>query len=337
MALARLDGITETLPNPDLFVAMYIRKEAVLSSQIEGTEASLEDVLQAEATALRPDSNSDVSEVMNYIRAMDIGLKMIRNKTPMSIDLIQRIHIELMKGVRGHDKRPGELRDIQNWIGPKGCKMTDAIYIPPAVEDMHKALRNLEAFMTADIPLPTLIRVGLVHSQFETIHPFLDGNGRMGRLLITFELMMNNILHRPVLYLSYFFTKHKPEYYSRLQAVRTDGDFERWIEFFLRGVQEVSQNATACSRDIINLQRRERAKVVDAYARGSKNALAVVDFLFQKPVITVNLLCKELGFSFGSANAIVSKFEELDILRKTEAKTRYRVYSFDEYFDLMNR
>ena len=336
-ALALLDGVTGALPNPDLFVAMYIRKEAVLSSQIEGTEASLEDVLEAEAKALRPERDGDVGEVINYIRAMNLGLKMIGEGTPLSTDLIQRIHGELMKGVRGHDKRPGELRDTQNWIGPKGCKISEAVFIPPTVKDMRKALGDLDGFLLSESILPDLVKVGLVHAQFETIHPFLDGNGRMGRLFITFQLTVDRLLHRPVLYQSYFFTRHKKEYYSRLQAVRMDDDFEGWLKFFLKGVHEVSQEATDTSRDIIALHERKRRQVIETNKRGSSNALKVLDYLFQQPVIAVDTLQKRLGISYGSANGIVSKFEELGILRKTMAKVRYRTYEFDEYLGLMNR
>ncbi len=223
-ALGRLDGATATLPNPDLFVVMYVRKEAVLSSQIEGTQASLIDVLEFEANALERGNEYDVTEVINYVQAMNYALNRVK-QMPLSLRLLREIHGTLMTGTRGGDRNPGEFRTSQNWIGPlRNHDLSTAAYVPPPPYEMQEALGNLEKFLYDPHPMPVLIRVGLVHAQFETIHPFLDGNGRMGRLLITFVLCEKDIVKRPLLYLSYYFKQYRQEYYNLLQATRDAGD-----------------------------------------------------------------------------------------------------------------
>ena len=246
-ALGRLDGSIQTLPHPDLFVFMYVRKEAVLSSQIEGTQSSLQDVLAAEAKVLSPDRPQDVDEVVNYVRAMNLGLARLA-QLPVSVRLIREIHAELLTGVRGSHLTPGDIRTSQNWIGPAGCNLNEATFVPPPPHEVAAHLSNLEQFLHADSGLPLLVKIGLAHAQFESIHPFLDGNGRVGRLLITFLLCEQEVLEKPVLYLSYFFKRHRQEYYDRLQAVRDNGAWEEWIEFFLRGIVEVSGQATETAR-----------------------------------------------------------------------------------------
>jgi Fic family protein len=238
-ALGRLDGATETLPNPDLFVFMYVRKEAVLSSQIEGTQASLLDVLEVEAqlTTYNP---FDVEEVINYVGAMNHGLTRLAT-LPVSLRLIREVHARLLAGVRGSQSNPGEFRRVQNHIGPPGCSLEQARFVPPPPNQLHECLADLERFIHAEDEIPVLIRVGLIHAQFETIHPFLDGNGRVGRLLITLLLCDREILRRPLLYISYYFKRNRTEYYDRLQRVRDYRDWEGWITFFLRGVFEVAQ------------------------------------------------------------------------------------------------
>lgn len=224
-ALGRLDGAILTLPNPDLFVFMYVRKEAVLSSQIEGTQSSLQNLLAAEARLFDPDTPGDVNEVINYVRAMNYGLERLAT-LPVSVRLIKEIHAELMRGVRGGQLTPGELRTSQNWIGPAGCTLSEATFVPPPPHEVPQALADLERFLHTQDDMPALIRVGLAHAQFETIHPFLDGNGRIGRLLITFLLTEKGPLAKPVLYLSHYFKRRRVEYYERLQAVRDLGDWE---------------------------------------------------------------------------------------------------------------
>ena len=231
-ALGRLDGSVLTLPNPDLFVFMYVRKEAVLSSQIEGTQSSLQDLLAAEAELFDQDLPRDVDEVVNYVRAMNHGLARLPD-LPVSVRLIREIHSELMHGVRGGRLQPGELRTSQNWIGPGGCTLNTASFVPPPPHEVPGALGALEHFLHAEDHLPPLVKIALAHVQFETIHPFLDGNGRVGRLLITFLLTESGVLHKPVLYLSHYFRQHRQEYYEHLQAVRDRGAWEAWLTFFL--------------------------------------------------------------------------------------------------------
>ncbi len=234
-ALGRLDGSIQTLPNPDLFVFMYVRKEAVLSSQIEGTQASLNDVIKAEADIFDPARPTDVSEVINYIAAMNHGLARLK-EIPLSRRLMEEIHERLLRRARGNKMNPGEFRKSQNWIGPQGGAMTDALFIPPPYHVAEEAFADLENFLHDEGPIPPLIRIGIAHAQFETIHPFLDGNGRVGRLLMTFFLCNRGILQRPVLYLSLYLKQHREEYYARLQSVRDKGQWEEWLKFFLRGV-----------------------------------------------------------------------------------------------------
>ncbi|HEY6102084.1 MAG TPA: Fic family protein, partial [bacterium] len=234
-ALGRLDGAVLTLPNPDLFVFMYVRKEAVLSSQIEGTQSSLQNLLTAEARLNDPDAPADVGEVINYVRAMNHGLEQLRT-LPVSVRLIREIHGVLMRGARGGGLSPGELRTSQNWIGPQGATLREATFVPPPPHIVPEVLGNLETFLHQEDDIPVLVKVGLAHAQFETIHPFLDGNGRMGRLLITLLLTERGKLARPVLYLSHYFRQRRAEYYDRLQAVRNAGDWEGWLAFFLSGV-----------------------------------------------------------------------------------------------------
>ena len=249
-ALGRLDGSIQTLPNPDLFVFMYVRKEAVLSSQIEGTQSSLNDVLKVEASIFDPDRPNDVDEVLNYVNAMNYGLNRLTT-LPLSIRLIKEIHERLLSGVRGRNLQPGELRQSQNWIGPRGCTLDEATFVPPPPSEVMNALGQLEMFMHSEDALPPLIKIGLIHSQFETIHPFLDGNGRVGRLLITFLLCESRILTKPVLYISYFLKTRRDDYYTLLQRVRDNGDWESWIKFFLSGISEVSLEATETARRIV--------------------------------------------------------------------------------------
>ena len=247
--LGRLDGSIQTLPNPDLFVFMYIRKEALLSSQIEGTQSSLQDVLAAEAKVFKPQPNSDAYEVLNYISAMNYGLERL-HELPVSTRLIMEIHEKLLYQVRGYPLSPGELRRTQNWIGPAGSLINDAVFVPPPPHEIPQLLSNLEKFIHYDSTLPLLIKIALIHAQFETIHPFLDGNGRVGRLLISFLLFEQKVLQKPVLYLSLYFKEHRRQYYELLQNVRDHGQWEEWLLFFLRGIINVSHQATQMIREI---------------------------------------------------------------------------------------
>jgi len=283
-SLGRLDGVASVLPNPDLFVAMYVRHEAVLSSQIEGTQSTLEDVLEFEADAPGGERPRDIEEVVNYVRAMNYGLRRL-DELPVCLRLFREIHAELLSGVRGSERTPGEFRRSQNWIGPAGCTLQTAAFVPPPVHEMHTALDNLEKFLHGDQLLPRLLHCGLVHAQFETIHPFLDGNGRVGRLLITFLLCQQGILGRPLLYLSYYLKAHRAEYYDRLNAVRHDGAWEGWLKFFLRGVHEVSQLATRTARAILQLREQHRQVIAELGGTGG-TAARFLDYLFEQPIVS---------------------------------------------------
>lgn len=332
-ALGRLDGAVLTLPNPDLFVFMYVRKEAVLSSQIEGTQSSLQDLLSAEARLLDPRIPADVAEVANYVRAMNHGLARLA-ELPVSVRLIREIHGVLMEGVRGGKLAPGELRTSQNWIGPPGCTLREAVFVPPPPDAVPQALGDLERFLHTDRSLPPLIQVGLAHAQFETIHPFLDGNGRIGRLLITFLLTERGLLSRPVLYLSHYFRRHRAEYYDRLQAVRDAGDWEGWLAFFLRGVTEVSREATDTAAAILRMREEYRKAITERLGRAAANGHRIMDNLFEHPVVTVAMVRDWLGVTPAAANNLVSRLEEIGLLREITGYRRNRRFRFDPYLRL---
>ncbi len=332
-ALGQLDGAILTLPNPDLFVFMYVRKEAVLSSQIEGTQSSLQNLLAAEARIFDPDTPGDVNEVINYVRAMNYGLKQLAT-LPVSVRLIKEIHAELMRGVRGGELTPGELRTSQNWIGPSGCTLSEATFVPPPPREVPQALTDLERFLHAQDDMPVLIRVGLAHAQFETIHPFLDGNGRIGRLLITFLLVEKRLLRKPVLYLSHYFKQHRTEYYDRLQAVRDTGDWEGWLEFFLRGVAKVSEEATQTAAAILRMREEYRAKITERLGRAAANGHRIMDKLFEHPIITVATVREWLGITQAGANQIVSRLEGIGLLREITGYARNRRFRFEPYVRL---
>jgi Fic family protein len=327
--LGRLDGLASVLPDPNLFVAMYVRQEAVLSSQIEGTQSTLEDLLQFEADAKGYHVPKDIEEVVNYVRAMNYGLERLK-ELPLSLRLIREIHAELLKGVRGGHRTPGEFRTSQNWIGPENCTLTTATFVPPPPHEMHQALDNLEKFLHDTTSFPTLIHCGLAHAQFETVHPFLDGNGRVGRLLITFLLCQRGVLRRPLLYLSHYLKGRRAEYYDRLMAIRNDGGWEGWLKFFLRGVQDVSRQATDKSRAIIELRDRHRQNL-------SSNALSIrlLDYLFEQPMVTARMVEKHLHCSFATANKLVGRFEGLGLLKQASPwKSRNRLFWYAPYMAL---
>jgi len=331
-ALGRLDGVTSILPNPDFFVAMYVRYEAVLSSQIEGTQSTLEDVLEFEVDNKGRDRVKDVEEVVNYVAAMNHGLLRL-DEFPLCLRLIREIHEKLLAGVRGSHRDPGEFRSSQNWIGPDGCTLMNATYVPPPVPEMKDALANLETFLHDDAHIPVLIRSAVAHAQFETIHPFLDGNGRVGRLLITFLLCHRGILHRPLLYLSHFFKQHRAEYYDRLMAVRNDGNWEGWLKFFLRGVAEVSDDAVQTARNILALRETVRQTVTEKLSN-STAGLTLVDYLFERPMIAVKMAQERLDCSYVTANNVIVQFEKLGLLEETTGWKRNRRYRFKPYLDL---
>jgi len=332
-ALGRLDGAILTLPNPDLFVFMYLRKEAVLSSQIEGTQSSLQNLLAAEAQLYDPEAPRDVDEVIRYVRAMNHGLSRL-SELPLCVRLIREIHAELLEGVRGGRLSPGELRTSQNWIGPAGCTLSEATFVPPPPHEVPKALADLERFLHAADPPPPLVHVGLAHAQFETIHPFLDGNGRMGRLLITLLLVEKKLLSRPVLYLSYHFKRHRAQYYERLQAVRDAGDWESWIAFFLRGVIEVSREATQTAAAILRMREDYRASITEHLGRAAGNGHRVMDRLFDHPIVNVATVREWLHVTPAGANNLVRRLAGIGLLREITGYSRNRRFRFDPYLKL---
>lgn len=334
-ALGRLDGSIQTLPNTDLFVFMYIRKEAVLSSQIEGTQSSLQDLLAAEANFLTPGQPRDVAEVINYVQAMRHGLERLR-ELPMSNRLILEIHERLLTGVRGNRLTPGELRRSQNWVGPQGATLQDAIFVPPPPAEVPPALGAWEKFLHEPGNLPALVRIGLAHAQFETIHPFLDGNGRIGRLLITFSFCEQEILQHPVLYLSHYFKQFREEYYGRLQAVRDEGDWEGWLRFFVNAVHSVSIEAAETARRILALREDHRQLIIEELGRGAANGYRILERLYQHPIFSVVEIERFLSITFPGANSLVSRLTTLGIVQEVTGRKRNRIFRYGPYLDLFD-
>lgn len=334
-ALGRLDGSIQTLPNPDLFVYMYVRKEAVLSSQIEGTQSSLQDVLAAEAKIFTPNQPNDVKEVVNYVRAMNHGLKRL-SELPVSVRLIREIHAELLEGTRGSHLTPGELRTSQNWIGPTGCTLNEATFVPPPPHEVPKKLADLEKFLHTDTELPLLIKIGLAHGQFETIHPFLNGNGRVGRLLITFLLCERQVLLKPVLYLSWFFKRYRHQYYEELQSVRKTGTWEQWIGFFLRGIVDVSRQATDTARRILTMREEHRHAITENFGRAAGNGHRVLEYLYERPIVSVSNVQDLIGTTYAAANNLVARMVNHGILQEYTKQARNRRFMYQSYINLFH-
>jgi len=333
--LARLDGITSVLPNPDLFIAMYVKKEALLSSQIEGTQASLEGVLEFEADLVPKEDISEVKEVVNYIKALNYGIERLV-ETSMSLDLIKEIHKTLLEGTRGDGLNSGNFKVLQNYIGTPGASIREAIFVPPTPAITIPAMQALEGFLNEKDNIPVLIKIGLIHAQFETIHPFLDGNGRMGRLIITFYLVWKEILSKPLLYLSFYLKNNRSEYYDLLMKVRTEGAWEDWLKFFLKGVSETSQEAVNTAREIIKLKDDMTNKVYEN-SISSIHAIRLINLLFDRPLISSKDIADRLNISSVTANNLVGRFEEIGILNEITGKKRYKMYLFKEYVDIISR
>jgi Fic family protein len=336
VSIGRLDSLSDLLPNPDLFVMMYIKKEAVWSSQIEGTQASLMDVLEFEAEALRPDAPRDVKEVVNYIRALDKGLELIKNGRDLDLELIEKLHSILMKDSRGGSLDPGRFRNIQNWIGPPGCGIKEAMFIPPPPEEMMKSLKDLEEFMTANSRLPPLVKAALIHVQFETIHPFIDGNGRIGRLLIILSLVKDGHLRSPLLYLSHYLRRMRSTYYEKLQGVRERGHFEEWLRFFLVGISEVAEEASERARMILDISKTTKEKVLEELGKTGPKASQFIDDLLLHPVVGINKIAEMTDLSYQNANKLASRLESIGILKEVTGQKRNRVFEFKDYLDILN-
>jgi Fic family protein len=332
-ALGRLDGITMLLPKQELFLYMYVRKEAVLSSQIEGTQSTLTDLLRFEAEAQAGQPIDDVREVSNYVDALMYGLDRVQT-FPLSLRLIREMHAQLLGGGRGGTKDPGEFRRSQNWIG--GTRPGNAQFVPPPVPELEACLGSFEAFLHEDRSrLPALIKAGLLHVQFETIHPFLDGNGRVGRLLVTLFLCVNGVLHSPLLYLSLYLKTHRPDYYRLLQEVREQGAWEAWLEFFLDGVAETANQAFDAAARIVDLFKQDRDRIA-AESERAGSALRVLDHFQQNPFLTANLLVGRTGLTAPTVNAALADLERLGIVEEVTGRRRGRVFGYRRYLAILS-
>lgn len=332
-ALGRLDGITAILPAPPLFIYMYLRKEALLSSQIEGTQSSLSDLLLFEHDELPMVPLDDVREVSNYVAAINHGLARLRNGFPLSLRLIREIHEILLAKGRGASKEPGEFRRSQNWIG--GTRPGNALFVPPPPDELADCLSDFEKYLHATDVHPVLIRAALAHVQFETIHPFLDGNGRLGRLLITLLLVEAGALREPVLYLSLYLKTHRQAYYDLLQGVRERGDWEAWLAFFLDGVTETATQAVEAARQLMALFEGDRKRITDL-GRPATSALRVHEMLQRSPFLTVAGASQELSLSVPTVQKAIDHLRDLGIVRETTGKQRRRLYAYVSYMRILD-
>jgi len=328
MAIGKLDTMGYLVPHLDHMIAMYVRKEALLSSQIEGTQASLEDIFTYESHR-SVENIYDVEEVVHYIKALNHGMKRL-TEFPMSIRLIKEIHEILLKGTRGKEKTPGEFRKSQNWIGSPGSTLTTASFVPPPPKEATDAMGELELFLHKESHLPLLINCALIHYQFETIHPFLDGNGRLGRLLITFYLYWKGALQYPLLYLSYYLKIHRQEYYDRLNLVREKGDYEQWIIFFLKGIIWTCESALQTVKNLLKLQEEHKKRLISSKL-STPLAIALLDYLFEKPLVSIKEVATQLNMSYQGANVLIDQFTTAKILKEITGKRRDKRYSYWEY------
>lgn len=326
----KLESVASLIPHVALFVSMYVRKEAVMSSQIEGTQCTLEDVLDPN---LESNANRDVADVIKYIKATDYAINRLQ-ELPLCNRLIRETHAVLMNGVRGQEKCPGEFRTSQNWIGGEGVSLNKARFIPPHPDDMVVAMSDLEKYMNAPDTLDVLVRASLIHYQFETIHPFLDGNGRIGRLLITLFLLKQKSLTTPALYISYFLKKNRMEYYDRLTLVRTKGEYEQWIKFFLRAVSESAQDAYENIIRLAKLHDEHVARIV-ALGRARLTALRLFSYLERNPIMEIKGTAQSLGLSFNTVASAVNRLVDIGILVQSGGDKRYRTFNYKEYLDIL--
>ena len=330
--IAVLNSVSDRVSNKDLFISMYVRKEAILSSQIEGTQCTLDDVLDPE---IDENTNADVSDVVNYVKAINFSTRRLA-ELPLCNRLIRETHAVLMKSVRGCDKTPGEFRVSQNWIGGAGSTLKNARYIPPNPADMKECISDFEKFMNTEDNTDILVKAALLHYQFETIHPFLDGNGRIGRLLITLFLMQNQAISSPLLYLSYYLKSNRIEYYDRMAEVRKSGNYEQWIKFFLRGVSETAHDATE-TIDLLTALRRKNEKILTETQRSSKKLLEFLRYLEQNPIIETKKTAKTLNYSYNTVANYISLFCEKGILKQTSKSGKSRIYSYEDYLEILRK
>ena len=331
--LSMLEGLSSRISNIDLFVSMYVRKEALLSSQIEGTQCTLDDIFNPN---IENNTNLNVSDVVNYIKATEYALNRLQS-LPLCNRLIKETHAVLMEGVRGQEKSPGEFRYSQNWIGGQGSTIRNARYIPPNPGDMQTAMSDLEKYMNSDDSLDPLIQAALIHYQFETIHPFLDGNGRVGRLLITLFLMEKHLLSRPVLYVSYFLKINRIEYYDRMTQVRVSGDYEQWITFFLEAISNSANDAIQTIDKLTTLHNKSLALFDDLSKRLKTNVLKVFNYIESNPIIDIQKTADSLEMSYNTASKMISLLVEKGILQQTDKSGKARIFSYSESLDILRK
>ena len=333
LALGRLDSITILLPAPDLFLYAYIRREAVLSSQIEGTQSSLSDLLLFELKEAPGVPFDDVVEVSNYVAALEHGMTRLKKGFPLSKRLIRETHAELLSRGRGSEKSPGEFRRTQNWLG--GTRPGNARFVPPPAHRVEECMTALERFLHDEhTPYPTLIKAALAHVQFETIHPFLDGNGRIGRLLIAFILHHGGLLSKPLLYLSLYFKQHRAEYYRLLDRVRADGDWEEWMDFFLEGVEQTATNAVETARRLVVLFKEDEARV-HSLGRAATSTLPAFHALCERPIVTLREVCRRAHLSFPTASKGIQRLADLGVVREITGHRRNRVFAYRRYLAIL--
>ncbi len=333
-AIGRLDGMTSAFPDLNLFLYSYVRKEAVLSSQIEGTQSSLSDLLLYENAETPGVPLDDVREVSNYVTALNHGLKRLRGGFPLSLRLIREIHQVLLAKGRGSHAQPGEFRKSQNWIG--GSRPGNASFVPPPPDCVMSCMSDLESFLHHEDSLPLLVRAGLAHAQFESIHPFLDGNGRVGRLLITFMLTEKKVLREPVLYLSLFFKKHRRLYYDRLNGTRREDGWNEWLDFFLQGVRDTANQAAQTAVEIDKLFRVDKESI-EEFGRGAPSAQAIYKLAQVKPMFSIRHAASKSGLSFPAASAAVQRLASIGILSEASGKRRDRLFVYSKYLQVLNR
>ena len=332
LLLGRLDGMAITLPDVSLFVSMYVQKEAVISSQIEGTQASLIDVLQKDRDN---EKIKDTEEIVNYIKATNYAFERLKDM-PLCMRLIKETHSILLSNVRGKEKMPGDFRKSQNWIGQAGSTIKNASFIPPSPDEMNICLNDLEKYINENNKVVNLIKIALIHYQFETIHPFLDGNGRMGRLLIILFLKEQGLIEYPVLYLSYFFKRNRNKYYELLNNIRIKGEFEEWIKFFMKGICEISENAITSIQKIVELKKQDIEKI-RLLSRGNISKLLLVyDYLLKHPFVKMDDIRNLLNLSKPTVNKLLEDLITLEILEFVEEKKRYRQYVYKKYVDILS-
>ena len=330
--LTLLEHLAKRIPNVDLFISMYVRKEALMSSQIEGTQATLEDVLDP---MIDENANRDVADVINYIKATEFALRRME-ELPLCNRLLRETHAVLMQGIRGQEKNPGEFRESQNWIGATGSTIITARYIPPTVADMQTALSDLEKYWNSNDELDVLIQAALIHYQFETIHPFLDGNGRIGRLLITLFLMEQNELSTPALYISYILKKNRIEYYDRMSEVRRTGNYEQWIRFFLEAVRDSAADAVE-TIDLLTELNQKNTEKIESLGRSSKMAMKLLHYLEANPIIEVKKTAAALDVTFNTVSRAIENLIQLGILKQNSQAERNRTFSYEQYLDILRR